>query len=68
MTKCECGNEKFIDDIATGETICKSCGLVVEEKIDLGKDSRAGKDGEDKGRRTGPPGRYRDGGFLGSTF
>jgi len=64
----ECGGKEFCYDDQKGETYCKTCGLIIEEEVDLGKDYAAGEDGGDKKRRTGPPGRYINGGSVGSTF
>jgi transcription initiation factor TFIIIB Brf1 subunit/transcription initiation factor TFIIB len=67
--KCpECGGTEFCYDDQTGETYCKSCSLVIDQKVDDGKDYTAGEDGGEGKRRHGPPGRYIDGGSIGSTF
>jgi transcription initiation factor TFIIIB Brf1 subunit/transcription initiation factor TFIIB len=63
----ECSSIELTTD-NKGEVACKVCGLVIDEKIDLGKDYAQGSEGEDKERRHGPPGRYLNGGNIGSTF
>lgn len=56
----ECGSAKHFNDYKRGEIVCKSCGLVIEEKIaDLGPDWR-GFDAEQRLARqhNGPPSTY----------
>ena len=56
----ECGSAKHFKDYKRGEIVCKSCGLVIEEKIaDLGPDWR-GFDTEQRLARqhNGPPSTY----------
>ena len=56
----ECGSAKHFKDYKRGEIVCKSCGLVIEERItDLGPDWR-GFDTEQRLARqhNGPPSTY----------
>ena len=56
VSRCDrCGKESIIHDKTQGEIFCKSCGVVIDEKInDLNHDSRSFEDGHDN-RRTGIP-------------
>ena len=61
VKKCpECGSSNIMFNSEKGETICKSCGLVVEEKmIDFGQEWREfDHDQAAKRRRTGAPMTY----------
>jgi transcription initiation factor TFIIIB Brf1 subunit/transcription initiation factor TFIIB len=67
--KCpECQGSEFEIDNNTKEKTCRKCGLLIDEHVDLGKDFVEGEGGNDKKRRSGPPGKYLDGGSFGSTF
>src|SRR3989344_4418792 len=54
--KCpECGSSKMIFDEHKGETMCGSCGLVIEkEMVDLGQEWRQFDEGPKKGRGGAP--------------
>ena len=56
ISRCSrCGKESIIHDKTQGEIFCKSCGVVLDEKInDLNHDSISFEDGHDN-RRTGVP-------------
>lgn len=56
ISRCgRCGKESIINDRITGEIFCKSCGFVINEKInDLDQDLISFENGKDN-RRTGTP-------------
>lgn len=56
VSRCgRCGKESIIHDMRLGEIFCKSCGFVIDEKInDLNPDLISFDDGKDN-RRTGTP-------------
>ena len=61
VKKCpECGSSKLIHYKDKGEVICKSCGLVIEDKmVDFGQEWREfDSDDAGKKRRTGAPMTY----------
>jgi len=61
LKKCpECGSINLFHNKEKGETICKDCGLVIEDKmIDFGQEWREGEDSDgEKFRRAGAPMTY----------
>ena len=61
LKKCpECGSTNLVSNKERGETICKNCGLVIEDKmIDFGQEWREfDQDQSAKRRRTGAPTTY----------
>jgi len=58
--KCpECGGEALIHDYDTGETICKNCGLVIEDtSMNTGPEWRAFTQEEESRSRVGMPESY----------
>ncbi len=61
LKKCpECGSVNLVSNKERGETICKSCGLVIEDKmVDFGQEWREfDQDQSAKRRRTGAPTTY----------
>lgn len=69
MIKCpECGNQIKWDQ-ERGEIICRSCGLVVDDKlVDFGQEWRDFDEDGDKFRRTGAPLRHSDANQLVTTI
>ncbi len=61
IKKCpECGSQNLTTNEERGEVICKSCGLVIEDKmVDFGQEWREfDQDQSAKRRRTGAPATY----------
>ena len=58
--KCpECNSTNLIADHDRGELVCKSCGLVLEERmVDFGQEWREFENDQEKRRRTGAPMTY----------
>ncbi|MBW2997965.1 hypothetical protein KY321_00360 [Candidatus Woesearchaeota archaeon] len=60
MKKCpECGDTKLMHNKEKGEVICRSCGLVLEDKmVDFGQEWSEHDSGDENKRRTGAPMTY----------
>ncbi len=58
--KCpECNSTNLVADHDRGELVCKSCGLVIEERmVDFGQEWREFENDQEKRRRTGAPMTY----------
>ena len=60
MKKCpECGDTQLSHNKAKGEVVCRSCGLVLEDKlIDFSQEWSEHESGDESKRRTGAPMTY----------